>query len=148
MKHDKKPVKDVVKLWPSCKLSHLCMCRSYGKVYLRHKKVPVAILFFKKTFSLKINAKFLSWSNIQKESLLDIQTGAYGHECYYFDGNEWNIEPNLVSDKEEGDTKMIMHSPQASMGGYQNVIVHTPDTAVFLIMFGKPHYQLAYIKWG
>ena len=33
------------------------------------------------------------------------------------------------------------------MGGYQNVIVLTPDTAVFLIMSGKPHYQLAYIKW-
>ena len=71
----------------------------------------------------------------------------YGQECYYFDGNEWNIELNLVSNQVEADkNNNALPTGSASMGGYQNVIVHTPHTDVFLIMFGKPHCQLAYIN--
>ena len=73
-----------------------------------------------------------------------------GQVCHYFDGKEWKTEPELESNQEEADTRMIMHSYHASICGFQDIIIHTPDTDVFIIMlsFLKDHTANLYMKTG
>ena len=76
-----------------------------------------------------------------KGSLLDMQT-----ECYYFDGNEWNIELNLVSNQEKAVSRMILQLNHTLVGSNKNIIVYIPDTDVSLVMLSifENHCQLVY----
>ena len=76
-----------------------------------------------------------------KGSLLGMQT-----ECYYFDGNEWNIELNLVSNQEKAVSRMILQLNHTLVGSNKNIIVYIPDTDVSLVMLSilENHCQLAY----
>lgn len=76
-----------------------------------------------------------------KGSLLGMQT-----ECYYFDGNEWNIELNLVSNQEKAVSRMILQLNHTLVGSNKNIIVYIPDTDVSLVMLSilENHCQLVY----
>lgn len=41
--------------------------------------------------------------------------------------------PELSCDHEEADTRMLLHANHMSQAGFGNIIIHTPDTDVFLI---------------
>ena len=73
-----------------------------------------------------------------------------GQVCHYFDGKEWKTKPELVSNQEEADPRMVMHSYHASIAGFQDIVIHTPDTDVFIIMlsFLKDHTANLYMKTG
>ena len=70
-----------------------------------------------------------------KGSLLGMQT-----ECYYFDGNEWNIELNLVSNQEKAVSRMTLQLNHTLVVSNKNIIVYIPDTCLscHVVHFGKP----------
>ena len=41
--------------------------------------------------------------------------------------------PELACDHEEADTRMLLHARHMGQAGHTNIIIHTPDTDVFLI---------------
>lgn len=41
--------------------------------------------------------------------------------------------PELSCDHEEADTRILLHANHMSQAGFGNIIIHTPDTDVFLI---------------
>ena len=54
--------------------------------------------------------------------------------CSYYSGFHWENVNNLVSNKEEADTKLLLHSQQASRNGFDDIMIHIPDTDVFFLM--------------
>lgn len=42
-------------------------------------------------------------------------------------------KPELTSDHEEADSRMILHANHASRSGYQHIIIRSPDTDIFVI---------------
>ena len=54
--------------------------------------------------------------------------------CSYYSGFHWENVNNLVSNKEEADTKLLLHSQQASRNRFDDIMIHIPDTDVFFLM--------------
>ena len=76
------------------------------------------------------------WKSSKYDTLVGNRTIylAYGTECYHFDNRRWSGIEELSSDQEEVDTRMLLHSKHASNGNYEKIIIHTPDTDVFILM--------------
>ena len=62
---------------------------------------------------------------------------AHGRECHLFCsiGNAVDVVPvlQLTSDHEEADTRMLLHTYHAAQNGFENIVIRTPDTDVFVI---------------
>ena len=57
-----------------------------------------------------------------------------GEVCSYYNGFRWENVNELVSNQEEADPRLLPHSHHASRNGFHDIMVHTPDTDVFLLM--------------
>ena len=49
-------------------------------------------------------------------------------------------------DHEEADTRMLIHLLEALRNGSTNCLVHTVDTDVFVILFGKFHHLVSFCQ--
>ena len=54
------------------------------------------------------------------------------HQAIKINAYSHHIVPELESDHEEGDTRMLLHANHAS-STYRNIVISTPDTDVFMI---------------
>ena len=57
-----------------------------------------------------------------------------GEACSYYNGFQWKNVNELVSNQEEADTRLLLHSHHVSRNGFDDIMIHTPDTDVFLLM--------------
>ena len=66
--------------------------------------------------------------------------GEFCHQIYTNVNGEVQIEecPELISNQEEADTRLLLHAKHASHR-YSNVIIRSPGTDVFILLLGhKP----------
>ena len=54
--------------------------------------------------------------------------------CSYYNDFRWENVNELVSNPEEADTKLLLHSHHASRNRFDGIMIHTPDTDIFLLM--------------
>ena len=52
----------------------------------------------------------------------------------YYNGFRWENVNELVSNQEEADTRLLLHSHHASKNGFNGIMIHTSDTNLFLLM--------------
>ena len=73
-----------------------------------------------------------------------------GEVCSYYNGFRWENVNDLVSNQEEADTRLLLHSHHASRNGFDDIMIHTPDTDVFFLMLSMSN-EIAgklYMKTG
>ena len=58
-----------------------------------------------------------------------------GEVCFYCTGFRWENVNELVSNQEEADTRLLLQFHHVSRNGLDNIMIHTPDTDVFLLRF-------------
>ena len=62
-------------------------------------------------------------------------------------GDEWCEVQELRSNQEEADTHMLLHANHTRSNGIENIVIHTPDTDVFIVMmFFLNSIRILYIK--
>ena len=62
---------------------------------------------------------------------------AFDQSCIKLDPNGRSIDvPELECNHEEADTRMLLHAKDISNPDFSNIVIHTPDTDVFLISLG------------
>ena len=62
---------------------------------------------------------------------------AFDRSCIKLDPNGRCIDvPELEFNHEEADTRMLLHAKDISNSDFSNIVIHTPDTDVFLISLG------------
>lgn len=70
----------------------------------------------------------------KKSKIADTCTRLLQHsECHEISSNGARIIPELQSAQEEADTRMMIHIHHAKQQGWDQIIVQTPDTNVFVI---------------
>ena len=57
-----------------------------------------------------------------------------GEVCSYYNGFRWENVNELVLNQEEVDPRLLPHSHHVSRNRFHDIMVHTPDTDVFLLM--------------
>ena len=73
-----------------------------------------------------------------------------GEVCCYYNGFWWENVNELVSNQEEADTRLLLHSQRVSRNGFDDIMIHTLDTDVFLLMLSMSN-EIAgrlYMKTG
>ena len=73
-----------------------------------------------------------------------------GDVCSYYNDFRWEHVNELDSNQEEADTRLLLHSNPASRNGFDDIMIHIPDTDVFLLMLSMPN-EIAgklYMKTG
>ena len=76
-----------------------------------------------------------------EENLCDLSLYfSHGQKCHRFYVDEWNAArvediPELHSDHEEIDTRLLLHAKHASIA-HEPITVKSPDTDVFILMLG------------
>ena len=74
---------------------------------------------------------------------------AYEEISYWFNGDEWCEVQESRSNEEGADTRMLLHANRTRSNGIENILIHTPDTDVFIIMmFFLNSIHNLYIKTG
>ena len=73
-----------------------------------------------------------------------------GKVCSYYNGFWWENVNELVSNQEDAGTKLLLHSHHASINGFDGIMIHTPDTDVFLLILSMPNETAGklYMKTG
>ena len=52
----------------------------------------------------------------------------------YYNSFRWENVNQLVSNQEEADTRLLLHSHHASRNGFDDIMIHTPGTDVIFLM--------------
>ena len=97
-------------------------------------------IYISLNFFLTNGWRTLLWSKIWKESLRDVQTEML---TFWWKWMKYRTKFN----QEELDTRIRLGSHPTSIGGYQNLIVDTTETAelwTHIVLFGRPHCQLVH----
>ena len=85
-----------------------------------------------------------------EENLCDLSLYfSHGQKCHRFYVDERNASrvediPELNSDHEEADTRLLLHAKHASIA-HQAITVRSPDTDVFILMLGHNTHKLVFI---
>ena len=97
---------------------------------LGQNKESLIEFIFNHLCSMQLQAKL-------RNLLLYFTHGQRCHRFYVDEGNETRIEevPELNSDHEEADTRLLLHAKNASTS-HRAVTVRSPDTDVFILMLG------------
>ena len=61
-------------------------------------------------------------------------SGGEGDKCVVIDANGVNQVPELESDHEEADTRIILHAKAAADNGCRSIVVQSPDTDVMVLL--------------
>ena len=77
-----------------------------------------------------------NWRSEKYQHLLHGKQVYIAHEeiCYWFNVDEWCEVQELRSNQEEADTRMLLDANLARSNGIENIVIHSPDTDVLMIM--------------
>ena len=73
-----------------------------------------------------------------------------GEVCSYYNGRRWENINELISNQEEANTRLLLNSHHALGNGFDDIMIHTPDTDGFLLMLSMSNYIAGklYMKTG
>ena len=116
------------------------------KIYGPSQDVPKQ---WKKFMSLGQNKEqlveilFTCWCNANPESFRNVQLlVAHKELCHKIQSVnnilEVTLLPELTCDHEEADTRLLLHAKHAADHQFQDVVIRSPDTDVFVIAIASP----------
>ena len=62
----------------------------------------------------------------------------FQNDCFTYQNGIWQLMKSLSCQQEEADTRMLLHAKHSRENGTEQVVIHTPDTDVFILML---HFQ-------
>lgn len=63
---------------------------------------------------------------------------SFQNDCFTYQNRIWQLVTSLSCKQEEADQRMLLHANHSRENGTDQVIIHTPDTDVFIFML---HFQ-------